>query len=246
MSKIATIAGAVLGGVVAFVIALVVVVNMRGGVSGSHAGLADLPLVGGLVKAQPKAEEGEDAAPTEPEGEQLAGGRELPFMRFAPEARLARLAQELDMKKNEYDLKLGHLKRKERELEAWQQQIELERNNLREKFTQAQQDLDTARAEVAAKEAELSGLRVAIGSAEQSNLKKTAEMCGRMSPDKGARILTQMYEGGEKDTVVKIIYLMEGRSAAKMLEAFTDPAVSAEIVEQLKRVAKSPHQGGML
>jgi hypothetical protein len=229
-------------GAFVFMITLVVFVNLRGGVSGAHTRLASIPVLGGLLKARPDA--AEPAAAPQDQAEAPRQQREIPFLRFGPEARLARLAQELETRKDEYDAMLTGLERRERELDAWQRQLKLERDALREQFGKEKEQLAQVRDEVQQRELALQSRQVAIDVAEEASLKKTAEMCAKMPPEKGARILSEIYGRGEKETVVKIIYLMEGRAAAKTLAAFSDPAVSAEIVEQLKRVTKSPQEGG--
>jgi hypothetical protein len=243
VKKVFVIGGGGAAGVLVFTLTLVVFVNMRGGVSDPDSGLARVPVLGGLFKARTAAA-AEPAAEFEDQAEAPRQQREIPFLRFGPEARLARLAQELESKKEEYDAMLAGVERRERELEAWQRQLKLERDALREQFGKEKEELTHVREELRQKELELQDWQVVIDVAEEASLKKTAEMCAKMPPENGAAILSEIYGRGEKQTVVKIIYLMEGRSAAKTLAALTDPAVSAEIVEQLKRVVKSPQEGG--
>jgi len=242
VKTVVLIVGGAVGAVVAFLVAMVVLVNMRGGLDPSRAGLARLPLAGGLFKvraAPASTQEGEPSSAESGSG----GAREIPFLRFGPEARLARLAQELELKKTEYDALLLQLERRERELEAWQRQMKVERDLLREKFAEEKAEIAKARDEMQRTEANIRSQQVAIGTNERINLQSTAEIYSRMSPDKGAQILTEMYVEGDQETVVKIIHLMEGRSAAKTLEAFTDPKISADITMQLKRVAENLQEG---
>jgi flagellar motility protein MotE (MotC chaperone) len=53
-----------------------------------------------------------------------------------------------------------------------------------------------------------------------------------------------MYSSGQQDTVVKIIYLMQDRSAAKTLEAIADAKIGAAITQKLKQIGKTVPQGG--
>jgi len=242
VKKALIIAGAVAGSGVAFVLVLVVLVNVRGGVGESSA-LAKLPLLGALIKVQAEEPvETDDAVAASQDGEQTA--RPMTFLRFGPEAELSRLARELEAKKTDHDALEGRLQRRERELEAWQRQMAVERDALREQLRKQKEEIAGARDALLKKEAEVRGMQVAIEQSEESNLKATADIYGRMSPAKGAEILRTMYEAGDTETVVKIIHLMQGRAAAKTLEAFPDPAVSAEITKQLQRITKSGKEGG--
>lgn len=243
MKKAAVIVGALVGAAVVFLLTLVVFVNVRGGLGPPHTGLAKMPLVGGLLKVGLTAE-GEQPGQQGTEAALLPAGRQVPFLRFGPEARLARLAEELDLKKSDYDAMLRRLERRSRELDAWQQQLQQEMADLRARFGKEKEDLAQLRGELQRKESELQAMQTAIEQAEERNLKTTAEIYGKMSPQKAAEVLGHMYAGGEQDTVVKIIYLMGPRPAAKTLEAFEDPKIGAQITEQLKHITKSEQQGG--
>ena len=63
-------------------------------------------------------------------------------------------------------------------------------------------------------------------------------------PEKAAELLTQLCADGKADTAVKILYLMQDRSAAKTLEAVKDPKTGADITERLQRVTKDAPAGG--
>jgi len=241
--KKALLTGAVLlAGLVVFGASTVIGVNSGGGLA-AESGVAKMPLLGGMFKVKEPAEpEGAEEPETEPA--ELPAGRGVPFLRFGPEVRLQKLAQELGVKKAEYDNMLHGLERRERELEAWERQIKTERDDLRDSFRLQKEDLALLREQLARKQTELDALQVAIVDAEEQNLKKTAAIYGKMESEKAAEILAQMYSDGEQETVVKIIYLMQDRTAAKALAAFTDPKMSAEITEQLKRIRKSQQKGG--
>ncbi len=244
MKTPAIIAGTVLAAVVIFGAAVIAFVNMRGGVAGGGSVLASIPVVGGLVKVNQAPSKEEAARALAAEMESARAVSEIPFLRFGPEARLTRLAQELELKKSEYDSLTVQVKRKERELDAWQRQLKLERDNLRVKFGEEKEDIARQRDELQRREQELKSLQIAITADEQSNLRKTAEIYAKMSPERGAAILSEMYAGSERETVVKIIYLMQDRPAAKTLEAFTDPRIGAEITEELKRITRETQEGG--
>lgn len=243
MKKAGLIGAVVAAAGIVFLVSLAAFVRVRGGLSPSHAGLSRAPVVGRLFSVRPEAEEpATEEELTAPTG--LRGGREMTFLRLGPQARLQQLAEELDKKKSDYDAMLQGLERKARELEAWQRQLEQERDGLRAQFDQESQDLARQEEELQSKRAELDALQVAIEQAEEANLKKTAQIYGKMSPQQAARFLEQMYADGQEDTVVKLIYLMDSRAAAKTFEAFVEPQISAQITAKLKLITKSAPSGG--
>jgi len=243
MRKLLVIAMCLLAAGAAFAVTLISMVNSRGGLSPQHADLARLPVLGPLLKVRSEAPEQPPAGAAAPQP-QLPAGRQVPFLRFGAAQKLARLAEELDRKQADYDLALQELQRRTRELGAWEQQIKKERDSLRARFDKEKQELARTREELASKEAELSQRQLLIEQQEEANLKATAEIYGKMSPDKAASVLGQMYGAGQQETVVKIIYLMQPREAAKVLEAFSDPKIGAAITEQLKRITRSQAEGG--
>ena len=241
MRKAILIGGTVFLGIVAFMASLVVIINSRGGLGPSHAGLARVPVVGSLlnVRTAPEEEDQEAAA----EARELPADRDVPFLRLGPEARLQTLAEELKVKKSEYELALSRLDRRSRQLDAWERQLKKERDELRQKFNQEKEDLARLRTEVDQRQTDLDALQIAIEQAEQSNLKKMAEIYSKMDSERASEILAEMYSTDQQETVVKIVYLMEGRSAAKVLAAITDSKVGADITEQLKRVMQTGQEG---
>lgn len=236
MNKVLVIAGVGLTAAVLFAATLIVAVRMRGGVSN---GLARVPLVGGLVASEAGAE-GDTAAPAVAERPK----REATFLRFGPEAKLDRLADELQAKQAEWDDALRELERRARELDAWERQVKEERDLLRTTFGKAQEQLAQQKDELARREADLAASQVALTQAEQANLKQTAGMFGKMDPQKAAEILTTMFGGGQSETVVKLFHLMTDRCAAKVMEAVVDPQMSAQITERLKQVVSEGAPGG--
>ncbi len=245
MKKAAVVAGVLVVALVLFVASLVVVVRVRGGLSPQRAGLAELPLVGALLPVR-SGPEPDEAAAEAAAAAPLPAGREAPFLRFGPQARLERLAEELKRKVADYEGSLRELERRARELDGWEQQIKQERDALRERFAGEKEELVALRDELAARQAELAGRQVLIEQSEETNLKKTADIYGKMAPESAAQVLKEMYANQKQDAVVKIVYLMQERSAAKTLEALalSDPAMSAEITDRLKRVGQSPDREG--
>ncbi|MHC5033902.1 MAG: MotE family protein [Planctomycetota bacterium] len=242
MKKALIIGGIVVLAGALFLTSLVLVVRARGGVNESQ-GLASVPVIGGLVKAEPVAE----PAPAEEVAQEpvpAAGGGEATFLRFGPQARLERLADELRLKKSDYDDGLQEVERRMRELDAWERQLKEERDKLRAAFAAEKEDLIKLKDDLARQKAEQDARQILIETTEEGNLKKTAEIYGKMEAEKAAEILTEMYQGDQPETVVKIIYLMQDRSAAKTLAAITNAEISAEITEKIKRIGQDVQQGG--
>ena len=229
---------------IVFIAALVMIVNSRGGLDASRAGIKKVPLLGALIKVKEPPKTAADAKKEEPAPDAAAPpGQDLPFMRFGAQSQLAVLVQELEAKKAEYEALLLQAQRRTRELDAWEKQLALERDTLREKLDKEKQDLTAQRQNLDQKTAALATLQLQIQTTEEANLKSTAGIYDKMSPEQAAAILTQMYASGQQDNVVKLISLMQDRSAAKMLEAFTDPKIGAQITAQLQHVGKPAKTG---
>lgn len=238
MKKALIIAAACVGAAGAFLAALVALINARGGLSPRYAGLQRAPVLGGMITVK-QAEQSGEKAPTEGKG-----GRDAPYLSLGAEAEVARLAQELELKKGEYEARLLELKRRSRELEAWEKQMKVERDKLREHFAAEKQELAALREELKRKEEALNARQIQIDENEEDNLSSTAGIYDRMSPEQAAKILMEMYSDGREDVVVKIIYLMQDRTAAKTLESFSDPKIGAQVTERLRRIAPPDKLGG--
>jgi flagellar motility protein MotE (MotC chaperone) len=244
MKKVAIIAGLVVVAIVLFLVSFAMVVKMRGGLGPSGAALARLPLVGGLFAMRPEPETEEAAEPAAEQAEPLPGDRDMPYLRFGPPERLKRLVDELQTRQADLEMAERELERRSRELDAWERQLKTERDALRARFTAEKDELVRSTGELAQRQAALDARQVLVEQTEEANIKKTADIYSKMTPEKSSEVLAKMYSDGEQETVVKIIYMMQERSAAKTLEAMTDPQVSAEITQALKRVGKEEQLGG--
>ncbi|KPK66175.1 MAG: hypothetical protein AMK73_00785 [Planctomycetes bacterium SM23_32] len=242
MKKVAILVVALALAAVLFGASFVAVVGMRGGLGASHAKLARLPLIGGMLKVQPEPES--EAQQQSPPDEPLPEGRDVPFLRFGPQERLKRLVEELQAKQTEHETAVRELERRARELDAWESQLTAERDALRARFTTEKEELVGLKEDLARRQAELDARQVLIAQTEEANIKKTAEIYAKMAPERSSELLTAMYGDGQQDTVVKIIYMMQDRSAAKALEAITDPKIGAEITQALKQIGKEVQPGG--
>jgi hypothetical protein len=232
VKKVILIVATLFGALAVFLIVLVMSVNSQGGLSPSRASLAKAPLIGGLLKVQtPEGEqEGEEAADSSP------GQQEMPFLRLSSESALQRITGELEAKRTENAQIQARLQRRLRELEVWELQLKTERENLVRMLQKERAELNRLKEDLERREADLKAEQISIEAAEEVNLKKTSDIYGKMDVEKAAEVLTEMCAGGEKDAVVKIIYLMQDRNAAKILAAITNPELSAEITRQLKHI----------
>ena len=140
MKKVTIIAGCVVAALMVFAFTLVAVVNTRGGLDPSRAGMKNIPLLGGMLKVKPTPD-AEEAAREQAQLAQLPPGREVPFLRFGAETRLQQLAEELNQKRSEYDMLLRQLERRGRELDSWERQLKAERDKLRDVFAKRIEDL---------------------------------------------------------------------------------------------------------
>ena len=222
--------------VLVFGITLVLSINAKGGLSPTTSEeMGDIPLVERVLKVQPKL--GPDS-----EGEEkVEVSSQMSFLMHADQRAVQRLARELEVKKADYELAMEKLQRRTRELEAWDGQIKRERDKLLEEFKRRKTELDSREQQVQQQEAALQERALLVSRREEENLKKMADIYGKMDAPRAAAVLSQMFNKEEKEesrTAVKIIYLMPERSAAKVLASITDPTVGAEITEQLSRIAQ--------
>lgn len=241
MKRVLLAGAAALAAAAAFLGALVVLVNARGGLSPSHAGVKRMPLLGALIEVKPAKPAQEPGSP----GEQGEGQpREMPYLRYGSASTVSRMVEELELKKTEYEALLRGLERRAAELEAWEKQLKVERDRLREQFTEDKEELAALRARLRRKEQELDARQVAIEQEEEQNLAATAAIYDRMASERAAEILMEMYSEGQQEAVVKIVHLMQQRTAAKALEAFPDPKIGAQITERLQHIGRADKAGG--
>jgi flagellar motility protein MotE (MotC chaperone) len=167
----------------------------------------------------------------------------MPFLRLSSEATLQRITGELEAKTTENEQLQARLQRRSRELEVWELQLKTERENLMSMLQKEKTELNQLKEDLQRREADLATGQISIEAAEEANLKKTAEIYGKMEPERAAEVLTAMYAKNEQDTVVKIIYLMQDRNAANILAAITNPELSAEITRQLRDIRQNKKSG---
>lgn len=86
-------------------------------------------------------------------------------------------------------------------------------------------------------QAEAMRSRVVIAQQEEDNLKRIATLYEKMDAVKGSEKLTTMCENGQENDVVKILYYMSDRTAAKVI-AEIDKDIAARLCEKMKKITK--------
>ncbi len=217
-----------------FALSFVTVVVWRGGVA-PDSRLTRLPVLGPLLVA-------EEAKPVQKEAPDPTFSAVPPvygpalFLQLGAEGRVERLGRKLEQSKLEQERKLSELRLRRRELDSWSDQIEKEREALREKFESKAEQIGRREDELERRSEELNRQEHRIKAAERSNLEKTAQIYERMDPERAGAILAEIYREGDKDTAVKIIALMRDRNAAQTIAAMPGEHIGADITGMLKYV----------
>jgi flagellar motility protein MotE (MotC chaperone) len=147
--------------------------------------------------------------------------------------------RELDRLARELRLKIGVYNGKQRELEKQQKRIHV----AEELLAQHAKELEALRMQLVAPltrlreaKADLESTRVLVAKEEKANLKHTAAIYEKMDTAIGGEILTSMCKNSQEDDVVKILFYMSERAAAKLLAEIPDKDIAAELCQKLKKV----------
>jgi len=142
--------------------------------------------------------------------------------------------------------KLEECRQREADLASQEQRLVIAREDLRREA----QRLEALRAQVVAATTKLQKARSAleqtrlrITADEQANLKHTAEVYDNMDATAAAAIFESMCKNNQTADAVKIFHYMKERSVAKVLEAFQDRSLAAEVCQQMKRVNEPKNEG---
>lgn len=217
---------------------LILGINVSGGLPSSQKHLAELPLVGDLVRVNdPPDAEPAPVKESNTADKPASPTKEAPsLLDLAPKKRLEKLCREVERKAENLEEQQRALDRQTVELETWEEELTRTREEVLKKLQAEKQRLTQVREEVDAARKDLEERRVEMEETKRDNLEKTASIFGRMDAQRGARILAKMYESGEEETVVTILYLMRDRNAANILNAFTDVEVGAKLTQRLSYV----------
>lgn len=77
------------------------------------------------------------------------------------------------------------------------------------------------------------------GEDEQANITRMAAVADQLSPASAAQLFQQFADSGKTDLAVKIIAQMKERTAAKALDAITDPTLPPVIFAKLQKLKKA-------
>jgi hypothetical protein len=151
------------------------------------------------------------------------------------EKQLKDLVYEVREKIREYDNKLQGLASREQKLQTAQEMLKKDI-----------QDMDNLRIELASMVSAIKGeqdklekSRINISNIEKNNLASIAATYDKMDAAQAGKILSNMNRADDNDAV-KILYYMSDRTKAKVLASIaeTEPAVSAEFSQRLKRITE--------
>lgn len=229
LKKTGIIAAAVAVALVALAGFFILGINIRGGLPQSMAGLAEFPVLNRLLKARPETDEGGAARA----GEAPADSSLASMLDFD---NIHRLGEELERVIGNYRRFDLELDRKARELYAWEERLGEHRDELLLEYSEKLENLKELEANIRKQKKELEEMKIVIDRREAHNLRKAADIYASMDPRRAAALLETMYSDGQRDTVVKIVYLMRERSAAQALGAMAEAGVAAEITEKLSLI----------
>ncbi len=147
--------------------------------------------------------------------------------------------QELDRLGKELRLKIDAYRAKQKQLDKQQKQIQLA-GQLLEKQAK---ELEALRMELVAPltrlrevRASLENTRIRVAKLEKSNLKRTATIYEKMDATRGVGILIAMCKNNQEDDVVKILFYMSEKKAAKLLAEMQDQNIAAKLCQKLKMI----------
>ena len=180
-----------------------------------------------LLSAGPKKALGTQAA---------AGGQganEAPPVKLSlQEQQLDELVRNLRQRIADCRSQTQQLNEREKHIRIVQDQLTRQAQELEDLRVKASTALAALRQEKAAMESE----RVKIEAEDRTNLKKTAAIYEKMDPAAGGKILADMCGQNNEDAVVRILYYMSERSAAKTIESLEDKKLAARLCDKIKRV----------
>ena len=263
MKKVLPIAGIIVLALILFLGSVVVLVRLRGGAAPDSA-LAGLPGLGS-VPADPE----EDAETPAVEGNAPVAGaapkkRDMSFLRQGSVIRLNQMADTLSEKRIEYERRERTLKEREQQLSAMEEQLRRDRDALRKKLLEQKRDIEAEAVRLEDEKRKLEQDRskfredvlahhARLKAVEQENLKQLAESVGRMSPAGAAELLLELHaetagDESNRDTVVKVMYLMETRLCAKIFDAMVQQGedgrkLAAEVARKLRTLTKESPEG---
>ncbi len=207
--------------------------------------LAGLSFAGSFFLSKLTSEGDKTSKAPREQSQQAAGGLEQPSDLSIPagvsspgihmkERELDRLAKELRLKLEAVSAREDEIEKREKRLKLAEKLLKKQAEELENLRVQLVTPLTRLREE----QAKLQNMQVAVSQRELENIKRTAKIYESMEPSKGGKIFTSMCKNKQEEDVVKILYFMSERNAAKMLAAITDTELAARLCQKLKKVSK--------
>ena len=191
---------------------------------------ASFAVAMGVALLLPK---GNQPGVTSPENFAGADANETPPVKLSlQEQQLDELVRSLNQRIAGCRIQAQRLNEREKQIQIVQDQLAMQAQELEDLRVKAAGALADLRQQKAALEAE----RVKIEAEDKANLKKTAGIYNKMDSTAGGVILADMCRQNNEDAVVRILYYMEERNAAKMIEGFEDKSLAARLCDKIKRV----------
>ena len=195
-----------------------------------------------------------DAAvlPQEPPASETTAGPSAQRAAMAPEISARYGPQDIDEQMGLTERQLQHLiydvrekmneyNRRERELAEEAARLELVRQSLQEDIEQLnelRETLDMKLAAINEKEEQIRNTLIAVEEVERVNLERLGATYDKMDAVQAGKIMVNMAANNQLQDVVKILYYMNERNAARVLGQIgsTRPEVASVLSLQLKRV----------
>ena len=138
-------------------------------------------------------------------------------------------------------------KKREAELDQRQRRLEIAQEMLKKQAD----ELENLRVQLVApltslkqEQQKLKDLQVVIEAGEMANLKKTAAIYEKMEAPKASAIIEGMCSGQQEDDAARILHYMSEKSAAKLMQEFSDKTLGARLTEKLKRIKEEAQATG--
>ena len=179
-------------------------------------------------KKKPDKEPGEHAG----EGETVLGPDGKPVVLSADKTELRSLIKEIRAKREQYRMREQKLQQLEGQLRIARAALAGEAQKLESLRVQLVAPLD--RLKQAKKD--LEDTRIRIKQEEMLNLRATAGIYDKMSPEQSAPIFEEMCKNDQVNDAVWILRLMQARTAANVLGQIADKTVARQLMDGLKRV----------
>ena len=172
--------------------------------------------------------------------EQLGiGGVPTPTLGSVQPVTISMKEQELDRLGKELRLKIDAYRVKQKQLDKQQKQIQLAGQLLEKQAKELEalkMELMTPLNGLKDAMASLENTRIRVAKLEKSNLKRTATIYEKMDAARGVGILIAMYKNNQEDDVVKILFYMSEKKAAKLLAEMQDQNIAAKLCQKLKKI----------